>query len=494
VKTGDQYRLDHDFAFPNREGAINRFSLDLTFDPAWKAPPIHIERENLQPGQSVVVTRELTFSGAGAPAAFEAISDRVGPVAAIVLIATMLLLAVLFRRAEGPTGRFAPTIAPERIDEAWIREHLLSMRPEVAGAMWDGKIGAPEVAAVLARLTAEGKLTSRVEKRTLSLHRNQPLDQFDGYERDLLHGLFFDSKEDTDTNRIKAHYKDRGFEPSSLITSGIGSQMTRMPEHDKRVKRLNWSEVLIMFGVSAIVLVIGGFRSKPDAVAAGVGAGLILFFTLAASGAANFHRSALTNIALRLFFVVVVFSPAMILALVFCFFAQTFTIGALTVIGTVALAIAGWKTVLDALKTPQTPEYIAFRKRLLAARDYFASQLRSEQPRLRDEWLPYLLAFGLGSNVDRWFRSFAGRASNTSFGSSGSHSTSSTGSSTSSSPGWTGGGGAFGGAGATGGWALAAGALAAGVSAPSSSGSGGRGGGGGGGGGGSSGGGGGGGW
>jgi hypothetical protein len=129
-----------------------------------------------------------------------------------------------------------------------------------------------------------------------------------------------------------------------------------------------------------------------------------------------------------------------------------------------------------------------FRRSLAAAREFFTTELRAERPRLRDEWLPYLIAFGLAKHMDRWFRAFGGTAtravapSTGSFGDSGGR----------SGPSWTGfgGGGGFSGGGASASWAAAASSMAAGVSAPSSGGSSG----GGGGGGGSSGGGGGGGW
>jgi uncharacterized membrane protein YgcG len=485
----NQYRLDHDFAFPDRQGAINKFTLDLTFDPEWNEPPIHIERENLPPGQSAVVTRDLTYQGTGAPSAFVPIPGWVGPVTAAVFIVVALLLVALFWRSEVPTGRFAPAIAPEQIDEQWLRTHLLSMKPEVAGAAWDASTGAPEVAAVLARLTSEGKITSRVDKKTLHLHLNQPLDQFSGYEGALLKGLFFDGQ-DTDTTRIKNYYKDRGFDPTKLISSGIESQLSHLPARSKRVKRFDWRIILGILAVVAVVAVIAQRRSPADLIAVAAASGVIIFFCLIAGVVANVHSSSLTGVGWRLLLVAVIFVPAFGTVFVCCLFAERITIGAFTVAGIALLAIACWKAVLDAFKITDTPAYIAFRKQLVGARNYFITQLRSEQPRLHDDWLPYLLAFGLGANVDSWFKSFGGRtgAGTSSFGSS-SHSSS--GSSPSSAPAWTGGGGAFGGAGATGSWALAAGALAAGVAAPSSRGSGG---GGGGGGGGSSGGGGGGGW
>jgi uncharacterized membrane protein YgcG len=166
------------------------------------------------------------------------------------------------------------------------------------------------------------------------------------------------------------------------------------------------------------------------------------------------------------------------------------------VVGTMLLRMAIVVSLFNLAKTRSGPGRIARRKELASALSYFQRELKSPAPRLSDDWFPYVLAFGLSSDADRWFRAHgAAAAATTSMssarGGSGSRTSSSSSGSSSSGGGWTGGGGSFGGAGASSSWAVAAGALAAGVSAPSSSSSGG---GGGGGGGGSSGGGGGGGW
>ncbi|HSU82787.1 MAG TPA: hypothetical protein VLR69_10230, partial [Thermoanaerobaculia bacterium] len=147
------------------------------------------------------------------------------------------------------------------------------------------------------------------------------------------------------------------------------------------------------------------------------------------------------------------------------------------------LPLATWSSLLNNARSRETAPALHRRQLLAAARRMLQSELKRQQPRLRDEWLPYLLAFGLGQDVDRWFHAFGAAASGA--GMSAMASSSSAGS---GGGGWTGGGGAFGGAGSSASWAAAATGLAAGVSAPSSSGGGG------GGGGGSSGGGGGGGW
>jgi hypothetical protein len=149
----------------------------------------------------------------------------------------------------------------------------------------------------------------------------------------------------------------------------------------------------------------------------------------------------------------------------------------------VALAIGVTNSSVNSLRSREDRIGMALRKKLAAARAFFIAQLRQSRPALRDEWYPWMLAFGLNKQMDDW-------SARTAYlpGNDRSFSTSST-SSTSSSNTWSGfGGGRSGGAGGGATWAAAAGDLAAGVASPSSSGGGG------GGGGGSSGGGGGGGW
>src|ERR1700694_4637781 len=110
--------------------------------------------------------------------------------------------------------------------------------------------------------------------------------------------------------------------------------------------------------------------------------------------------------------------------------------------GLVLMALAAVRSILNSAMSREAGERLEARRRFTAARQYFMRELGRPNPALSDAWFPYLLAFGLGANVDRWFRSFGGKSSvGSSFGSSSSSSSTS-----SSTSGWTGGGGAFGGA------------------------------------------------
>jgi uncharacterized membrane protein YgcG len=135
--------------------------------------------------------------------------------------------------------------------------------------------------------------------------------------------------------------------------------------------------------------------------------------------------------------------------------------GALTVL---ALAISN--ASINGMKSRQSSAAIAFRKRLARGRRFFLEELEKAQPDLRDAWYPWLLALGLGKQVDVWSSS---HTSTTTSASTSDHSTSRSSSSTSSmDKGWSGGGGLSGGAGASGTWAAAAAGMASGVVAPSS--------------------------
>jgi uncharacterized membrane protein YgcG len=124
----------------------------------------------------------------------------------------------------------------------------------------------------------------------------------------------------------------------------------------------------------------------------------------------------------------------------------------------------------------EKPEAMVLRRDLTSARDFFATELNRQQPRLQDAWVPYLIALGLGSDMDRWFRAF-GNGSTAIPATMSSGGGSAGGSFGGRGQGWSGSGGAFGGAGATGSWAAMS-SMASGVPSPSSSGSGGGGGGG----------------
>jgi hypothetical protein len=459
-----QFVLWHDFGLPSASGPIESFSLDLQFDPVWNTRPVLEKRTALQPGSSVIVRRPLIHSGGLRPELY-----RGGYVVLGGFALGVALLLFLFVRDEQGSGRFAPV-------EPRLEPDLLDMKAEVAGAIWDASVGAPEVAATLARMTQEGKITTRVERKELFMRLADIGEGLYGYERLLVAKLFFDGNE-TDTKRIRKHYKSSGVDFAEIIRPGIERVVAEtIPGWNVKTKRFRVRTHVISLIVAALLVAGIGFFGDPEDVGEAV---VILaggaIFGLIACGVASQKSQVIASFrsAFLVPFLLMMFPTALL------------TLGALRgypngrMTLPLLIACAIWllgilRLALDLLKSREGHAVIAARRKVLALRQYFVEQLRLPQPALRDEWFPHLLAFGLGRHSDRWFRAFGGAAAATSSFSSGSGSSSSSSAASSS---WSGGGGAFGGAGATGSWAVAAAAIGAGVATPSSSSGGGGGGG-----------------
>ncbi|HEX6199961.1 MAG TPA: DUF2207 domain-containing protein, partial [Thermoanaerobaculia bacterium] len=213
----DLYLLDHDFAFPDRVGTIERFRLDLSADPAFEplAPlPTGLEVTGLVPGEGVVRTARLRYLGEGRP---EAALPGPLPLALrlavfLAALAAMAWMVAELRRRETALGRgWGRLPRPAGLGRAWIEERLLPLRPEAAGAFWDRGVGRPEVAALLARLVGEGKLESEVEEKPAVLGASRELrlrlvagrEDFTGYERALIDKLFYGGRSEVTTADLR---------------------------------------------------------------------------------------------------------------------------------------------------------------------------------------------------------------------------------------------------------------------------------------------------
>ncbi len=492
LKQGETYVLDHNFGLPSAEQTIEALSVDLELDPAWRAPAgfaSHRSAGRLPPGGGFVVHAELTRPDGGSPSGVRTGTSRSTRLVLFgALLAAVLLLAFRFYARESSLGRFGSSVPLKSIDEAWLQKKLFSLAPEEAGALWDDKVGAPEVAAVLAKLTAEKKLETTASAKELTMSLKAPLTSFTGYEKELLEALFFDNRTKTSTAEIKAHYERKGFDPAATIRPGLLRKLSAHPDFQDRSGRpVRWPTFLLFAcGVALLVLEAARGQADPGSVL-GLAISSGFWWALGLVGAWFYQRrmDRLAPWALSFGFVPLLFLRGAW---------QSVNFGGLSplpiLVGLLLLRLAILSNLFNVAKTREGPKKIARRKELVAARRFFERELAQPRPQLKDSWFPWVVAFGLGPAVDRWFRSFGGAASAAAVASGGSGSSSSgSGSFSGDAGGFTGGGGSFGGGGSSGAWAVAAGTLAAGVSMPGSGGGGG-----GGGGGGSSGGGGGGGW
>ena len=474
--------LDHDFAFPDRVGEIRRFSLRLSFDGAWQ--PAADVRDTytagpIAPGRSYVLTIPLRYSGAGAPLVLDTSRPRevVIAVSAILGVLALAVLALFVR--EQRLGRFAPVTA-DRVDGEWIQQNILSYPAEVVGAAWDQDVDKDEVTAIISRLVNEGKLTSQVatspSRSYLSLQLQASRESFDGYERTLIDGLFFDGRTTTSTDEVIAHYQSTGYNPAKAIEPGLQSRIKELQPEGDDPSVWPWpSLALFLIGVGLLVKV-WWTREGDDPTAIIVG---IVAFVVSGIGqipGVMFRRRIDWGIKAMLASLVTPVIAALGVAALLWYRVGTgameWSVSLVAAVTVLAIWIV-W-TAINGLKSRNHREAIAFRKKLATGRLYFKKELSKAEPALRDEWYPWIAAFGLTNEVSRWAVQHPSDDSSSRWRSTTSDSSSSSGTFSSSEPAWTGaGGGRSGGAGGGAAWAAAVGGMAAGVSAPSSSSSGG---------------------
>ncbi len=486
-----RYRLAHDFAFSDRDSALQHFSVTLTLDSAWRAPPEFNGRYDatmLPPGQGFVVTLPLTFIGAVPPQ-----SVRLGTstnvrmaILTSVLGGLLLLIGRLFQQTK---GRLFARMPLDAVTPQWLQEQVFSRLPEVVGAAWDDRTEAPEVAAMLARLVQEGKLASRVEtkklwvfsKHVLHLELKVQRDQFQPHEAALIRKLFVAGAMATDTDAVRARYRSSGFNPAAVIRSAMTARVADLaPDADRATERAARTQsrriTLTLVAVAVLLLVLGLRESLLDGLAALTAFAISVFWYVMARGFAVQWRDRVTHV---LSFSMLVLAPIAVMGAAFVWFVlrDHWRVGPFILAAIAVWLLAVVHSIVANARSTQSAERLALRQRLAVARAWFARELRREQPQLTDAWYPYLLAFGLGSHVDKWFKAFGAAANGTAFGSTSMSNIGHANSSGSSSGGAVGramfgGGGGFSGGGGGVDFGAAIGSMSSSVSSPSSSSSG----------------------
>lgn len=156
------YKLLYEFVDPIRPGPIRRFVLDLSLDPSWQVLgplPAHIEQRDLAPGKNFVLPLEVSWLGVGKPAAVpHPLPWKTGvTVWAVVLLGVFPVLLFRLFRREQKLGRIASPAVAGQWDERHLRRELFSFQPEEVAALWGRHQGPSDRVPVLERLAAEGK-------------------------------------------------------------------------------------------------------------------------------------------------------------------------------------------------------------------------------------------------------------------------------------------------------------------------------------------------
>ncbi len=459
LKNDGAYTLDHDFLFPDRPGVIARASVALTFDPEWQPQTSVSSRhtvEQLRPGHGLVLTIPLRFSGASVPVALATnLPPEIVRALWSLLFVPIVVLAWVFAR-EHWYGRFAPLHT--HVDEAWMREHILKHPAEVVAAAWDNHIESAEVVALIARLVAEKKLQSGAKNKSMSLHLAVDRATLDGYERALVDGLFFQKRTDTSTELIQRHYSKTGFNPAELIRAGLKARAAEILPPGRAPWSVPFVATILYFAGTALVGRDWQSGRTSTSVAAWFVFGALPLILVARRQGLRF-RANIQWRAQRAFFTLIPAALAIgATALYLWRWADSGVEPATNslVVGVVMLALSVLVAGVGALKTTQHRAAVAFRKMLASGREFFVVELAKQRPALRDEWFPWVLAFGLGKQMDDWSAQRASGPSTTGFSGKGSSSSSLGSGDNGSSGSWTGlAGGRSGGGGGGASWGAA---------------------------------------
>src|SRR5262249_55243743 len=147
------------------------------------------------------------------------------------------------------------------------------------GAAWDGRIGTSEVVALIARMTAEGKLESQAEgTNSMRLQLKVDRDKLNGHEKALVDGLFFGHRTETSTKDVRQHYKKRGFDPATVIKPELEKHVKRvLPRGDARLR--HWASLVLY--VAGLVLLAWSSYSEPVLGGGAVAVAMISLFLVA---------------------------------------------------------------------------------------------------------------------------------------------------------------------------------------------------------------------
>src|SRR5262245_6644361 len=476
VRNGGEYRLDHDFAFPDRAGTIDRFNLRLTLDSVWQ-PLTAIQdvyaTSGLEPGRGFVLTIPLRFTGAGQPAARQGPSSSSIAMALLILLGATALAMLGFFWREESWGRFVP-VTTGQVDDRWIAEHILMYPAEVVGATWDDSTAPPKLVALIARLVREGKLESEVAgnatgKPSMTLRLKVDRSTLDGYERTLVDALFFSGRTESSTEDVRSHYRNRGFNPVDVIRSELHARVQLLLEPGDSGGPIGLTSLLWFLACAAMLAgawYLGGTEGADPS-----------FLAIGALAAAGIARIAGVVFRTRMDWgrgaALLSFLPAMTFAAATAAFLwrsvgrSDIDLSVLMMAACVALSLWVTNSSIRVMRSRPSRAAVALRKKLTAAREFFSAELRRPQPALRDDWYPWVLAFGLGEQADAWSTERA--ATTTSTDSTFQSHRSSSDSSAPPGSEWTGfGGGRSGGAGGAAAWSVAAAGMAESVPSPAS--------------------------
>ncbi|MET0657230.1 MAG: hypothetical protein ABW110_03615, partial [Steroidobacteraceae bacterium] len=386
-RVGTTYVLDHDFAFPERDGPIVEFTATLELDPAWQPAQsfeANMVRTQLPPGQGVVQRITLNYVGSGSPGSVNDSNTGINAPASrslvLVLLGTLAALVTIYvlrvTRRERERGRFDSSVQPEDITAEWLNDHLFKYAPEVVGGAWDRETSTHEVAAVLARMTLEKKLSSEVTEsgwwifRGSVLHLKElvPRESLPAFERKLVAALFFDGPT-TDTDRIRRHYSSSGFSPDRYINPQVERSVQRLLGKPEKLSPLHWILTLLAVVSGVAACLFGALRAETAPLVVVLLGALLICWVFAKSRARAYRNQSL-DLARHALGVLACVTILLVL-LGWVLLKQPFESSVLQCMGFTLLGAGLLNSVHNALLCRETATAVALRRQFASARRFF---------------------------------------------------------------------------------------------------------------------------
>lgn len=407
------FRLNHDFAFPDRTDVIEQFTSRFVLDPNWAGMPSpHVQEQgNLGSGQGAIVLAELTHRGSSQPRFVIALTSPIGIHASLgMLVLGACLVIGYFLWQENRYGRFARVASPKTIDSAWLESNVFAYRPEVVSAIALGW-GSNVVATILASLVQKRQVASRVEKRwfrrpKLSLRLLVDAETLPKEYSTLINKLFFDGNRSTDTDALLRRYAGKGLNLTGTVDALIGRELNKLPDWSKTPRKLNWKlngALLIGSLVAMVATALAGSRDGLDLLLSQVPAGLLTLYL--GVRAAESQAWEIDWMTLRILMIITITAPLLGISTTILLDASAKTLHVSVLATMVAWNLAVLKANLDSMRINQSARKIQIRKNMCAARQYFRAQLGSSAPQLKAKWLPYVVALGLVPKLGTLFES-----------------------------------------------------------------------------------------
>jgi hypothetical protein len=349
------------------------------------------------------VTHLFDYVGSvGTPVDFRPNLQLMGAIVGFPILALLIWIAFFLRELLRRGGA-----AGGDVDERVLNETLFNEAPEVIAARWSGEAQRPRIEPFLRRLEKLGKVSVAVEPardgdddEVVSVRLLVPREQLGSYERmgiDLLMPNRWEVSSG-DLRKARGDRDDDALHPADALFFALlaivsqGGAKRGAPWYSKVT-----SFALFVFGGYLLLGDTVKYHREP-----------ILFFVglVVASALSSMFPDSLARSLIRdrLAWTLLLFIPLLLAtaAIVILHLVLPMPAGAEASAGLTLMLLGVYKATVAASATHEPRAARRRRAELLRVRNWLRAELRNPHPRLRDDWLPWLLALGLHRDVERW--------------------------------------------------------------------------------------------